>query len=92
MKRQVLTYPHILHTQEVTGCESILSPSEERRPAGLLEDDGVLVTGGDILETFDRLEVLESAAEAIVNCLTVRTLAPMPNAVTREVDRVLLAE
>jgi L-fuculose-phosphate aldolase len=39
-----------------------------RRPAALLENDGVLVTGRDILEAFDRLEVLESAAEAIINC------------------------
>ena len=61
-------------------------------PAALLENDGVLVTGGDILEAFDRLEVLESTAEAIINCHTVGTLAPMPEAVTRELDRVFLGE
>ena len=63
-----------------------------RRPAALLENDGVLVTGSDILEAFDRLEVLESTAEAIINCRTVGTLAPMPDAVTRELDRVFLGE
>ena len=43
-------------------------------------------------EAFDRLEVLESTAEAIINCRTVGTLSPMPEAVTRELDRVFLGE
>ena len=38
-----------------------------KRPAALLENDGALVTGSDILQAFDRLEVLESTAEAIIN-------------------------
>ena len=63
-----------------------------RRPAALLENDGVLVAGADILEAFDRLEVLESTAEAIINCRTVGTLSPMPEAVTKELDRVFLGE
>ena len=63
-----------------------------RRPAALLQNDGVLVAGADILEAFDRLEVLESTAEAIINCRTVGTLSPMPDSVTRELDRVFLGE
>jgi L-fuculose-phosphate aldolase len=63
-----------------------------KRPAALLENDGVLVTGGDVLEAFDRLEVLESTAEAIINCHALGTLAPMPEAVTKELDRVFLGE
>ncbi len=63
-----------------------------KRPAALLENDGVLVTGGDVLEAFDRLEVLESTAEAIINCHRVGTLAPMPEGVTQELDRVFLGE
>ena len=63
-----------------------------RHPAALLENDGVLVTGGTILEAFDRLEVLESTAEAIINCHALGALAPMPEAVTRELDRVFLGE
>jgi hypothetical protein len=35
---------------------------------------------------------LESTAEALINCHTVGTLAPMPEAVTRELDRVFLGE
>ena len=44
----------------------------------------MLVTGGDVLEAFDRLEVLESTAEAIINCRAVGPLRPLGDAVTRE--------
>jgi L-fuculose-phosphate aldolase len=56
------------------------------QPAVLLENDGVLVTGSDVLEAFDRLEVLESTAEAIINCRAVGSLQPLSAAVTKELD------
>ena len=56
-------------------------------PALLLENDGVMVTGGDVLEAFDRLEVLESTAEAIINARAVGTLRPLGDEVTRGLDR-----
>jgi L-fuculose-phosphate aldolase len=52
----------------------------------ILENDGVLVTGSDVLEAFDRLEVLESTAEAIINCRAVGSLRPLADAVTQELD------
>jgi len=61
----------------------MLSP---RQPALILENDGVLVTGADVLEAFDRLEVLESTAEAIINCRAVGSLQPLGENVTRELD------
>ena len=51
-----------------------------------VENDGVLVTGADVLETFDRLEVIESTAEAIINAGAVGKLRPLSEAVTRELD------
>lgn len=57
------------------------------RPALLVENDGVLVTGTDILEAFDRLEVLESTAEAIINARAIGTLQPLSEKVTRELDQ-----
>ena len=47
------------------------------QPAAILENDGVLVTGSGILDAYDRLEVLESTAEALINCRAIGTLAPM---------------
>jgi L-fuculose-phosphate aldolase len=43
-----------------------------------------------VLQAYDRLEVLESTAEAIINCHAVGTLAPMSDEVTRELERVFL--
>jgi L-fuculose-phosphate aldolase len=87
--REVSRFPYGLQFIDAQALAEAMPP---RRPAALLENDGVMVTGGDILEAFDRLEVLESTAEAIINCHTVGTLAPMPEAVTRELDRVFLGE
>jgi L-fuculose-phosphate aldolase len=58
-----------------------------RRPALILDNDGVLVTGATPLEAFDRLEVLESTAEAIINCRAIGELKPLGDEVARELDR-----
>jgi L-fuculose-phosphate aldolase len=55
-----------------------------RSPAVLLENDGVLVTGTSILDTFDRLEVLETTAEAIINSRPLGAIAPMSEGVIAE--------
>ena len=61
--------------------EALAHRSSANQPALILENDGVLVCGGDILEAFDRLEVLESTAEALVDSRSIGELAPMsPNA------------
>jgi len=87
--REVSRIPFGLQFSHTGAIAGTLTP---RRPAALLENDGVLVAGADILEAFDRLEVLESTAEAIINCRTVGTLSPMPESVTKELDRVFLGE
>ena len=55
-----------------------------RKPVALLENDGVLVLGTSILDAFDRLEVLESTAEALVNSRTLGSVAPMSEKVIGE--------
>jgi L-fuculose-phosphate aldolase len=58
-----------------------------RRPAALLANDGVMVAGTSILDAFDRLEVLESTAEAIINARPLGEVAPMSDAVIGELIR-----
>ncbi len=87
--RQVSRFPFGLQFEDPTAVAAQITP---KRPAALLENDGVLVAGADMLEAFDRLEVLESTAEAIINCQGLGTLAPMSSEVTRELDRVFLGE
>jgi L-fuculose-phosphate aldolase len=66
--------------------ESIAETVSPQQPAAILENNGVLVTGADVLEAFDRLEVLESTAEALINARAVGTLAPLPDDVIRELE------
>ena len=53
-------------------------------PAAILENDGVMVTGRSVLDAFDRLEVLESSAEAVINARALGELSTMPSAVVDE--------
>jgi L-fuculose-phosphate aldolase len=53
-------------------------------PAAILENDGVLVSGSSVLDAFDRLEVLESTAEAVINARAIGEVSTMPDAVIQE--------
>ena len=76
---------------QFNGGDEIVAMLSPTRPAMLLENDGVLVTGGDILEAFDRLEVLESTAEAIINARAIGTLQPLSEEVTRQLDQAFFS-
>ena len=57
-------------------------------PAALLENDGCIVLGTNVLNAFDRLEVLESSAEAMANARPLGGLVPMGDA---EIDELITA-
>jgi L-fuculose-phosphate aldolase len=79
--RRVTRAPYGQQFENPRAIAEHISPAA---PAMLLENDGVLATGATVLEAFDRLEVIESTAEALINCRAVGTLAPMPDEVIRE--------
>ena len=81
--RHVGRAPYGLQFGDGRELAQLISPT---RPALILDNDGVLVTGADVLEAFDRLEVLESTAEAIINCGAVGSPMPLSDKVTRELD------
>jgi L-fuculose-phosphate aldolase len=58
-----------------------------KNPAGIVENDGVVVMGTSILDAFDRLEVFESTAEAIINARSIGEVCSMPNEVINELRR-----
>jgi L-fuculose-phosphate aldolase len=66
--------------------EALAQRCSVNQPALILENDGVLICGGDILEAFDRLEVLESTAEALVDSRSIGELAPMPEKALRGLE------
>jgi L-fuculose-phosphate aldolase len=52
----------------------LVSPAQ---PVALMENNGALILGTSILDAFDRLEVLESTAEALINSRPLGPLCPM---------------
>jgi L-fuculose-phosphate aldolase len=62
------------------------------RPVLILENDGVLIAGATVLEAFDRLEVLESTAEAIIDSSALGALSPMPGSAIEELERAFLGK
>ena len=83
--RKPRSAPFGLQFSEPEKLADLISPDQ---PALILENDGVLVAGGDVLEAFDRLEVLESTAEAIINARAIGPLAPMSDEVIQELEEV----
>jgi len=63
-----------------------------RQPTALCENDGVLVCGTSVLDAFDRLEVLEATAEAVINARHLGQLNLMSDAATAELKRAFAME
>ena len=82
--RDVARVPYGVQYRMTGEIANYVSP---RSPAVLLENDGVLVVGTSILDTFDRLEVLETTAEAIINSRPLGAIAPMSAGVIAELKQ-----
>lgn len=61
-------------------------------PVLLLDNDGVMVVGTSVLDAFDRLEVLESTAEAMINSRPLGPLVPMSDAVIDELKQAFFGK
>ncbi len=85
--RHIGRVPYGVHFEDSEALAREISGS---RPAAILENDGVLVTGTDILDAFNRLEVLESTAEALIDSRAIGTLTPLSDDVTRDLERAFL--
>ena len=70
--------------QHYGASEKVATFVSESNPAAILENDGVIVTGRNILDAFDRLEVLESTAEAVINARSIGEISTMPDSVIEE--------
>ncbi len=79
--RDVAVVPFGLQYGEEERVAEVVSPL---RPIALLENDGVLVLGTGVLDAFDRLEVLEATAEAIINSRPLGEVRAMSDATIAE--------
>ena len=60
-------------------------------PTAILENSGVLVIGKTVLDAFDRLEVLESTADALINALILGSVHPMSPEAILELEKAFFA-
>lgn len=72
---------------QFTDPQRLAESVSPRQPVAVQENDGALVCGTSILDAFDRLEVLESTAEAMINAGAIGAVAPMSGEVIQELDR-----
>ena len=66
--------------------------SLRQRPVVLIENEGALVLGRDVLDAFDRLEVLEATTEALLQARPLGPVVPMPDDAIAELRRVFKVE
>ncbi len=70
--------------------EKIAETLTSKFPIALVENDCALVMGKSILDAFDRLEVLESTAEAVILSRSIGEVRPMSESVIMELDTAFL--
>ncbi len=81
--------PKIPNACLVADAERIATEiSLSKRPVILIENEGALVVGKNVLDAFDRLEVLEATTEALFLSRPLGPLVPMPDAAIDELRRV----
>ena len=73
---------------EGKGLSSRLSP---QTPVLLLQNDAVLTTGRDLPEAFDRLEVAEFSARALIDTAPIGQMVPIGEQALAELEAKFLS-
>jgi L-fuculose-phosphate aldolase len=74
------------------GGPDLATLTSPQNPVLILENDGVMVCGTGVLDAFDRLEVLESTAEAMINSRPLGAMVPMSDEAIAELTRAFLKD
>jgi L-fuculose-phosphate aldolase len=69
--------PNMPFGSHFTGEEAILETLSENTPAVIINNDSVLVTGDNLLGTFDKLEVAEFSAKSLTMGMSLGKLIPI---------------
>ncbi|HVB34540.1 MAG TPA: class II aldolase/adducin family protein [Patescibacteria group bacterium] len=77
----------IAYGMQFVDSEAVARYLSPNQPVALLENEGALITGASVLEAYNRLEVLESTAEALFNARAIGTMAPMSDDTIRELEK-----
>ena len=74
------------------GQSDISKVVSKNNPAVLIKNDCVLVTGNQLLQTFDYLEVAEFSAKSLVMCAPIGNMVPISNEQVEELRSAFLKE
>ncbi len=67
--------------------EAISAAFDEKTPAVIIDNNAVVVTGASLLNAFDRLEVLDYSAEAIIGARDIGPVVIISDDQVREINR-----
>ena len=81
--REVELLPFGIQYRDPQALARSVSP---RRPVVLIENEGVLVTGANLLQAFDRLEVAEFTASSILQARGLGAVVNLPEQARREIS------
>jgi len=87
--RQVKKLPFLSSTTDIRGTAAAFSP---RVPVVIIENECVVVTGRDLLNAFDRLEVLEFSARAVIAAKEIGAVVQIGDAQVREIEEAFNLE
>jgi L-fuculose-phosphate aldolase len=79
--KDVHTIPFEQQYGDLRAIPTLIGP---KNPVALLENNGVLVASHSVLEAFDRLEVLEATASAILRSRSLGAVTPMSDTIIQE--------
>ena len=82
--------PNMPFGSQFAGEEAILDTLSENTPAVIINNDSVLVTGDNLLGTFDKLEVAEFSAKSLVMGNSLGKLIPINDVQVEELRKKFL--
>ena len=83
--------PNVHFGSQFAGEETILKQISKDIPAVIIENDAILVTGDNLLQTFDRLEVAEFSAKSLVLGMALGDLIPIGDKEVEDLRRKFLS-
>lgn len=87
--RDVKKLPFFSSTRDVKGTARAFTP---RSPVIIIENECVIVTGKDLLNAFDRLEVLEFSAKAVIAAREIGPVVQIDDAQVKEIEGVFFKD
>jgi L-fuculose-phosphate aldolase len=87
--RNVIKRPFLSATNDIPGTAAVFSP---KTPVIIVENECVVVTGKDLLHAFDRLEVLEFSARAVIAAREIGVPILIDDEQVKEINRTFSLE